>query len=307
MPTLSLPARPPFQFRSVVHSHGWYQLAPFAWDEEAETLSVITRLDHGRVTALAVRAEGEGVVVEYRPRLNRRDTEELAGRVQRMLMLDADFAEFYRLVAGEPRLAHIRARASGRMLRSPTLFEDVVKVMLTTNIQWAGTKRLAVALVDHFGERCDGKDGRRAFPTADRIARSRESALRKLGLGYRSPYLLALAREVASGRVNLETMTAPARATEDVRRDLLALPGIGPYAAATLLSLVGRYDYIGVDSEALSSVSQHFYEGGPIGAKDVNAVFEKWGKYKALAYWFWDFDGQQQLPMEAWEARQSGG
>jgi len=90
-----------------------------------------------------------------------------------------------------------------------------------------------------------------------------------------------------------------------VRRNLLALPGIGPYAAAALLGLLGRCDYIGVDTEATSAVSKASYGGRPVGEKEVNAVFARWGKYKALAYWFWDFSGQQQSPMDAWEVKAS--
>jgi 3-methyladenine DNA glycosylase/8-oxoguanine DNA glycosylase len=306
MPTLSFPARPPFQFHSVVRSHGWYQLAPYEWDEGAELLRTTTQLASGRVAVIDVRGDRRNVSVAFTPRLNKRERGELAARVAWMFMLEADFSEFYALADREPRLAHVRQKAYGRMLRSPTLFEDVVKVLLTTNIQWAGTKRLASALVSYFGERLDGDETRAAFPTPKRIAHSRESTLRKLGLGYRAPYLLKLARGVASGEINLDALADSSRPTEDVRRSLLALPGIGPYAAATLLSLLQRYDYIGVDTEAVSAVSQAFYDGKPVGAKEVNAVFERWGRFKALAYWFWDFTGQQQSPMEAWEAKQSG-
>jgi 3-methyladenine DNA glycosylase/8-oxoguanine DNA glycosylase len=107
---------------------------------------------------------------------------------------------------------------------------------------------------------------------------------------------------VASNRIDLDALKDATRTTHDVRGELLSLPGIGPYAAATLLGILGRYDFIGVDSEAVRLVSQGFYGGKPVGAKEVNAVFERWGKFKLLAYWFWDWDGQQQTPMEAWEA-----
>jgi hypothetical protein len=60
-----------------------------------------------------------------------------------------------------------------------------------------------------------------------------------------------------------------------------------------------------VDTEAISAVSKAFYGGSPIGEKEVQAVFAKWGKYKALACWFWDFSGQQQSPMDAWESKAS--
>lgn len=312
MPTLTLAARPPFRFEAVVRSHGWYQLAPNTWDEAAGTLTTVTRLSSGRVLAVTTAGDGAGVRAQAPGRLTRREQAELSAQLTWMFNLDADFSDFYALADAEPRLAHCRPNGHGRLLRSPTLFEDVVKVMLTTNIQWAGTRRLAAALVDAYGEPTQRVSPERsaaplarAFPTAERLARTRESALRRLGLGYRAPYLLQLARTVASGRVDLEGFQDPARPTDDLRRALLDLPGLGPYAAATLLGLLGRYDFIGVDSEAVSAVSQAFYAGRPVGAKEVEAVFGKWGRFKALAYWFWDFSGEQLAPMEAWEASRS--
>ena len=118
---LELPARQPFSFHSVVHSHGWYQLAPWRFDPEAQTLHVVDRLSDGRVVALQVRAPGDGVEVEAAGRLSQAAQREIASRVRWMLMLDADFSEFYALADREPKLAHCRALAQGRYLRSPSI------------------------------------------------------------------------------------------------------------------------------------------------------------------------------------------
>lgn len=297
MPHLILTARPPFRFESVIHSHGWYQLAPHHWAPEAGRFQTVERLSTGRVVTVAMTGRPAGLEARVPGRLTRAEQAELTHRLTRMFSLEADFSGFYALADQEPRLAHCRPLAFGRLLRSSELFDDVVKVMLTTNIQWAGTRRLAAALVKHYGEAAPEAPAQRAFPTAERIARSREATLRRLGLGYRAPYLLQLARGVAGGAVDLAAITAPERPTALVRKDLLRLPGIGPYAAATLLGLLGRYDHIGVDTEALSAVSRGFHGGRPVEAKDVHAAFERWGPYQALAYWFWDYDGQYQGPL----------
>ena len=78
--------------------------------------------------------------------------------------------------------------------------------------------------------------------------------------------------------------------TADLRKQLLALKGVGPYAAAHLLMLLGHYDAVPVDSWAIKLVSTEWYDGHPVSKKDVNAAFEKWGQWQALAYWFWDWD-----------------
>jgi 3-methyladenine DNA glycosylase/8-oxoguanine DNA glycosylase len=316
----NLTAKPPFNFQSTIHSHGWYQLPPFEWGADSLTLRKTELLDSGRVALLTFRGDGDdgdndgdndgdgnsGITVEAKGRFSKRELAEIERKAAWMFMLDADFSEFYDQADREPRLAHCRDKAHGRQLRSSTLWEDVCKVMMTTNIQWGGTKRLVKSLVDHFGDPLDGDPSRHAFPTAERIARSRESTLRKLGLGYRSPYLLKLARGVVSGEYNLDSLVDPSLTTDELKRKLIDLPGIGPYAANTLLMFLRRYDHIGVDTEAVSLVSKHFYSGRPVGEKEINDAFAKWGKYKSLAYWFWDYAGMQQAPMEAWEAKQPG-
>lgn len=147
-----LQARPPFNFHSVVHSHGWYQLAPDEADEGRGVLTRVEQLDTGRVSHLLMSGTLDGVAIEVQGRLRKREEQDIAEKVAWMFMLDADFDEFYALADQEPRLAHCRERAHGRLLRSSTLWEDVVKVMMTTNIQWSGTKRLVAQLVHHFGE-----------------------------------------------------------------------------------------------------------------------------------------------------------
>jgi 3-methyladenine DNA glycosylase/8-oxoguanine DNA glycosylase len=53
--------------------------------------------------------------------------------------------------------------------------------------------------------------------------------------------------------------------------------------------LLGRYDFVPVDSWAMKVVSHEWYDGQPISRADVEAAFEPWGAFKGLAYWFWEW------------------
>ncbi len=64
---------------------------------------------------------------------------------------------------------------------------------------------------------------------------------------------------------------------------------MGKYAVANLLILLGRYDFLPIDSWALKVVSKEWHNGKNIGSKEVEAAFEKWGEWKGLAYWFWNW------------------
>jgi 3-methyladenine DNA glycosylase/8-oxoguanine DNA glycosylase len=64
---------------------------------------------------------------------------------------------------------------------------------------------------------------------------------------------------------------------------------VGAYAAANLLMILGRYDFLPVDSWALKLVSHEWHGGEPVGAAEVEAAFVDWGAWQGLAYWFWDW------------------
>jgi 3-methyladenine DNA glycosylase/8-oxoguanine DNA glycosylase len=287
---LFLPARQPFILDSVIRSHGWVQLLPFGSDDQTNSLSYLLELDSGEVVAIFVQETPGGVRVQVDSLLSIEAQSELAGKIAWMLGLDMDFTSFYSQASGEPKLATAAERARGRILRSATIFEDVVRTILTTNTTWSGTKRMVKALVDMYGAPLASNPEIKAFPTSQRLAAADVERLRKEGkLGYRAPYIHELAQREASGELDLEALKANSLPTPDLRKRLLILKGVGDYAAANLLMLLGYYDFIPVDSWALKMVSHEFYGGNPIGRKEVEAAFERWGEWQGLAFWLWEW------------------
>jgi len=288
--TLVMSAFPPFSLSAVIRSHGWRALAPFSADENGNRLSRIERLHSGRVVELVMQEANGGVNVGVPSGLNSTELDEVQRKVTWMLGLDQDLSAFYAVARHEPKLARVEARAQGRILRSPTLFEDVVKTILTTNTSWAGTIRMVEALVSQLGDPLPGDPSRRTFPTASQLACSDEQRLRSTArLGYRTPSVLELARAVASGDLQLESLQTTDEPTDQVRARLLDINGVGAYSAANLLIMLGRYDFIPVDSWARKLVSHEWHDGEPVRSVEVEAAFEHWGKWKGLAYWFWEW------------------
>ena len=298
-----LPARPPFNFLSVVRSHGWFQLAPFHFDEQTNTLHYILQLSSGRVVDLKLREAAKGVNVEAE-RLNSPEKKEVTNKVTWMFGLDMDFSAFYAATQAEPRLARAKKQSLGRLLRAPTLFEDVVKTILTTNTLWATTRNMSRNLVNEFGQPLspvgrvapndsEGHIETKAFPTPEAIAASTPDFIKeRIRVGYRAPALHQLAVRVASGQFDLESLKTSNLPTLELRKELMQINGVGPYAAANLLMILGRSDFIPIDSSALSAVSNEWYHGKLITARQVEKRFERWGEFKGLAFWFWDWKKQ---------------
>jgi len=299
----TLPARKPFNFLSVVNSHGWRQLAPFSYDENSNTLSYILRLSNARVIELKLRDANEGVGVESE-NLNKAEQKEVTDKVTWMFGLDMDFSDFHAASRVEPKLARTKKQALGRVLRSPTLFEDVIKTILTTNTLWAATKNMTRKLVDEFGASLSSagrvvaplapRTETKSFPTPESIAASNPDFIKeKIRVGYRAPAIHDLALRMASGKYDLEALKTSSLPTLELRKELMTIKGVGPYAAANLLMILGRHDFIPIDSYALKMVSHEWYKGKPVTAQEVEKRFAKWGEFKGLAFWFWDwkYDG----------------
>lgn len=285
----TLAARKPFNFNSVINSHGWRQLAPFSYDENTNTLFYVLQLSNGRVIELKFRDGTDGVIVETE-KLDKAERKEVADKVTCMFGLDMDFSLFYAASGVEPKLVHAKKLARGRVLRSPTLFEDVIKTILTTNTLWAATKNMSLKLVNELGDSLPEDSSRKAFPTPEAIAISSPDFLKeKIRVGYRASAIHQLAVRVASGKFDLESLKTSELPTLELRKEMLTINGVGPYAAANLLMILGRHDFIPIDSYALKMVSNEWYRGEPITAKEVEKRFEKWGEFKGLAFWFWDW------------------
>lgn len=282
MPTLSLPLPRAFSLPETVVSHGWYRLPPFRWDEDSGTLRRTEVLDGAEAVELSIRA-GERLTISSKTALRpHRDT--LARRINRMLQLHVDLEPFHALCRKRRSHRVVAERGFGRLLCAPTLFEDAVKIILTTNTTWSQTVRMTTLLVERLGT--EGPAGHRAFPAPAQVAASSESVLRaECRLGYRAPYVLGLARGIVDGTLDLGAISDPVQSTPDLFRAYRQLPGIGPYGSAHLLAMDGRHDFIAVDTEFRSFVRRTRFGGRDATDAEMLELYESWGRWKYLGYW----------------------
>ena len=203
MTTLTLHPPPDFRFAPTVNSHGWRDLAPFRYDEAAGTLHYPLALGGGRIAALDIGRDGDAVRVTTPAALNDAEAEAVRAAVSRMLSFDHDLAPFYALCRAAPRYAWIERAGAGRMLVSPTVWEDLVKTLLTTNTTWRMTRSMVERVVTLSG------DG--TFPTPAQISAFTPAALdAQVRAGYRSAYLHTLATGIAAGAFDAEALRDPA-------------------------------------------------------------------------------------------------
>lgn len=288
----------PFDLVLTVRSHGWYDLAPWRWDEPRRVLGRPLALEGGRVVhaevaeaerGLAFRAFADG-------RLAPAQAREARAQLATCLALDEDLEGFRRRAAeleaeraagrGKdlPDLRWALARGAGRLLRSPTVFEDAVKTLCTTNCSWALTRAMVTRLCELLGE--PAPLGGRTFPSAGAMARVPERFYRdEIRAGYRAPFLAALARDVASGALDLEGLRSSPEPTDAVARRLLGIRGFGPYAAEHLLRLIGRHGHLALDSWTRAKLARLRGRRRVPGDRTLRRWFAPYGEWAGLAMW----------------------
>ncbi len=105
--------------------------------------------------------------------------------------------------------------------------------------------------------------------------------------GYRGPYFIELARMVRDGEVDLEILGSSSAAQipdDEVATRLLALPGVGPYAAAHVMMMIGRYSRLILDSWTRPKYARLV---GRRTVKDstIERRFRRYKDYAGLAFW----------------------
>lgn len=302
-------------------SYGYFLLRPNHWDPKRRVLSRVLHLSGGPAT-LRISQEGDPdadgapaawpqvagnqLRISVDRTLARGERAEAIAQVTRMLRLDepaSTLAAFHTL---DPRWA---ATGRGRLFRSPTMFEDVIKTVTSCNVQWPSTITMNRRLCEVVG--VGG-----AFPTAAKLARTRPATLRaRCRCGYRDQRIVDLARLFAPrGKRPPEADAAwfedPGTSDEAVWEALLALPGIGPYAAANILQLLGRFGRLPLDTESVRhGRSVLGFEGSHKAVmKRVGEHFEPFGGHKFRSYWFelWAFYEAKRGRADSWDRETVG-
>jgi 3-methyladenine DNA glycosylase/8-oxoguanine DNA glycosylase len=217
-------------------------------------------------------------------------------------------------------------------MRSPSFFEDVIKTVTSCNVTWPSTIIMNTRLCRVVGAR--SRSGLFAFPTPERLARVRPATLRaRCTVGYRDARIVELARMFAAGR----RASAPGRAgatqadaasgaidsefferyeaeggasDDDLFELLQEWPGIGPYAAANILQLLGRYSRLPLDTESVRHGRTVLGMKGNSARimRRMHRHFDPFGAHKFRAYWFelWCYYEVKRGPAWTWERETTG-
>lgn len=347
--TLRIPVPADYRLARDFCSYGYFLLEPNDWNPRTRTFTTTVEL-RGVAVTLRVRqgapnrgvddpfahAAGPGVpgwtynpdlpgpgspgaplTVKADRALTPEQKSDARAIVRRILRLDEPADRIAAFHALDPRFAR---SGRGRLMRSASLFEDVLKTVTSCNVTWPSTVNMNRRLCRVLGKK--SASGLYAFPTAARLARVHPSTLRaRCSVGYRDVRIVELARIFARAERRQASNKPPAVASPawmvdptipdaDMFKGLQELPGVGPYAAANILQLLGRYAHLPLDTESIRHGRTVLgFRGGPNQVmKKVRAHFEPFGEHRFRSYWFelWRYYEAKRGHSWTWERETTG-
>jgi len=277
--TVELDAPDHYNLSMTCHAHGWLNLAPFRWDQGSQALHFSAFIDDIPVDIETTQA-GRKVAASITSPIRLTDDQLASGArlIRRSLDLDADTAGLLEIAerVGQEYVSIIK-KGAGRLLHSPTLWEDAAKTLFTTNCTWSLTRKMCEAACSERFSRA-APSGVYPFPPPQAIAECTPAQLKKLmPVGYRSDYLVPLAEKFAQDPTlsGIETNGLNYKEADKLVR---ALRGFADYGVAHLLILAGYFNEIPIDTSVVSYLKKNYRVRKPRSFIDRN--YRKWKQYK---------------------------
>ena len=206
----------------------------------ADSYGRTLHLPHGSATA---RLTPKATYVECSLSLtDLRDLGSAVSRLRRLFDLDADPIAIDELLSADPVLASSLATTPGiRLPGAVNGQEIVIRALLGQQVSVAAARTAAAALTTALGEQLKNPDGKlvRLFPSPAAIAEYGASVL--TGPQRRIQAIVTVCAAMAEGKLSIDV----GRDLDELRAELLALPGIGPWTADyVIMRVLGAPDVL---------------------------------------------------------------
>jgi len=227
----------PTEYKTTVKSHGWFDLAPFLFGKENLSLELPFKIHHAE-GQFRTFIENDNVFCD----VIQGDESVVAQVAEKCLSLDVDPSHLQSIAAGDSGFKWLSERGFGRYLRSPTLYEDCIKIVATANMNWPNTKRIVNNLIEKYGPAING---RKTFPAPDILSRVPESELKaETKCGYRARSFTDIAENTLNEPDFFLGDAWKGLETKIFYERLLKIRGMGPASASYLCRIYGKpYTY----------------------------------------------------------------
>jgi hypothetical protein len=270
----SIPLQP------ILNIHGWSFLYPAIINNNSLTYSTLL---HSEIPITFTIREGHNrIIIDYDCLLSEMHLTLLKNVISRMLSVDFPMSTLINLCKKNKNASYLRLahQGWGRLLRSPSAWEDAIKTLFTTNASWGYTKLMCRNLCSSIGKMT--KSGFYTFPNCRSIIHKGEGYLSKhANIGYRSRYLILLSK-YACTRNGKWLFSENSYFNDDINSELNNLVGFGDYARTHLKVLLGDYSNLPIDREVSEYLGKRIK--GERHKYFNSRRYNKWEDFQFIAY-----------------------
>jgi len=283
---LRLPARAPYNWEQL-HAFLAARAVPGVEHCGPDWVERSLRLPHGAgVVRLGPVGERRGTayIAATLRLVDVRDVAAAVERCRRLLDADCDPTAVDEELGADPRLARlVRLRPGMRVPGAVDGAEIAVRAVLGQQVSVAGARTVAGRLAAEYGEPLPADlvtaELSHLFPTADALAEVDPERLPMPRARGRA--LNTLCAAIAAGDIALDRSAD----RDEVRSQLLALPGIGPWTADYIaLRALGAPDVFLPTDVGVRNALRRFGEG-PVAAAQLAGRWRPWRSYALMHLW----------------------
>jgi N-glycosylase/DNA lyase len=199
----------------------------FRWQREGDAWTGVLGKHFLRLspTPAGIRAEAAAPVADWR-------------FLREFLQCEVDLGAILKTFPDDEPMRAAVARCRGLRLLRQEPWECLASFILSSTKQIVQIRQIVGMLCERFGERLapptPGSNGATySFPSPEKIAACTEAELRECKMGFRAPSLLLAARQIADGRLDLESLRTLDYTA--ARAELMKLRGVGGKIADCVL------------------------------------------------------------------------
>jgi DNA-3-methyladenine glycosylase II len=244
-----------------------------------------------------------------------RTLRQLEALARRQFSTDLDLKPFYRLAASDPVLARLTEHFRGmRIPQAVDPFETLISAILEQQVNLSFAHQVKKALIDGYGDHVESAGYRyNAFPEPAALAVTTARSLRRIQIsGPKARYIIAIARAVLDGSLDLEGLRPLEAASADAK--LRAHKGVGAWTAQYVgLRALGHLDSLPAADVGLQKAVQRFYGlrklPKPARVEQIARRWAGWRSYATFYLWltYWeDRAWNARLAQELNQARREG-
>jgi len=158
--------------------------------------------------------------------------------------LNRDYSQIKDLYSSDTHLAKAISFSPGLRVLRQDPWETLITFILSQNSNIPRIKKMVLELCVNFGAVLPS--GGHDFPTPCALASLTVQALAPVKAGYRAPYIIDAAKQVASGKICLTSLQN--QSSETIKKHLCHIHGVGPKVAeCALLFGFGRVEICPMD------------------------------------------------------------